>query len=143
MPDVAREIHIWPIRVYFEDTDAGGVVYYANYLKFAERARTEILRSAGFDHRTLADTYGLQFVVRSCVLDFTAPARLDDALEVRSQIVTMGGASFTIRQEVFRSVEMLARADVRLACIDKTMRPVRLPAPLKRILEPHKSHKTI
>lgn len=135
--------HVWPIRVYFEDTDAGGVVYYANYLKFAERARTEILRSAGFDHRALADEHGLQIVVKSCALDFIAPARLDDALEVRSQITTMGGASFTIRQEVFRSGEILARADVRLACVDTRLRPARLPAALKRILEPHKSHKAI
>ena len=136
-------VHVWPIRVYFEDTDAGGVVYYANYLKFAERARTEILRRAGFDHRMLAETHGRQIVVKSCALDFVAPARLDDALEVRSQIAMIRGASFTIRQEVFRSEELLARADVRLACVDQRLRPKPLPAALRQALEPHKSHKAI
>jgi acyl-CoA thioester hydrolase len=137
------QTHIWPIRVYFEDTDAGGVVYYANYLKFAERARTEILRAAGFDHRALADTYGRQIVVRSCACDFMLPARLDDALEVRSQLVMIRGASFTIRQDIFRSEELLARLDVRLACVDPHLRPAPLPPALRQALEPHKSHKAI
>src|SRR5579863_10036206 len=79
----------WPIRVYYEDTDAGGVVYYANYLKFAERARSEILRAAAFDHGLLAADHGVGVVVRSCTIDFLSPARLDDALEVRSRIATM------------------------------------------------------
>lgn len=144
-------VHVWPIRVYFEDTDAGGVVYYANYLKFAERARTEMLRAAGFDHRTLADAHGRQIVVRSCAVDFIAPARLDDALEVRSQITMIRGASFTIRQEVFRPArsaraepdQLLARVDVKLACVDLGFRPASLPAALRSALEPHKSHKAI
>jgi acyl-CoA thioester hydrolase len=134
MPDAAGITHIWPIRVYFEDTDAGGVVYYANYLKFAERARSEILRGLGFDHQRLALEFGLQIVVKSCAIEFAAPARLDDALEVRSRIVTMGGASFTIRQEVFRSGERLAQAEIRLACVGTDLRPARLPAALKRAL---------
>ena len=135
--------HVWPIRVYFEDTDAGGVVYYANYLKFAERARTEMLREAGYDHVRLAAEHGLSIVVRSCAIDFVAPGRLDDALEVRSRIVTMGGASFTIRQEIHRADVLLARAEIRLACVDAGIRPARLPAAVRRALEPHKSHKTI
>jgi acyl-CoA thioester hydrolase len=134
--DAGGVTHIWPIRVYFEDTDAGGVVYYANYLKFAERARTEMLRAGGFDHAGLADGHGVQIIVRRCAIDFLAPARLDDALEVRSRIVTMGGASFTIRQEIFRADAMLARAEVRLACVDRTMRPARLPLSVKHALEP-------
>jgi len=136
MPDIdaAGITHIWPIRVYFEDTDAGGVVYYANYLKFAERARTEILRAGGFDHRRLAQEFGLQIVVKSCTVDFAAPARLDDALEVRSRIVTMGGASFTIRQEIFRSGAKLAQAEIRLACAGMDLRPARLPPALKHAL---------
>src|ERR1700732_3786879 len=95
-------IHVWPIRVYFEDTDAGGVVYHTNYLKFAERARTELMRAAGFDHTELAKDYCVLCVVRHCAMEFFAPARLDDALEVRSRVTTMGGASLKIRQEVFR-----------------------------------------
>jgi acyl-CoA thioester hydrolase len=126
--------HVWPIRVYFEDTDAGGVVYYANYLKFAERARTELLRQAGFDHNSLAKEHGLQIVVRNCAVAYITPARLDDALEVRSLITTIGGASFSIRQEVFRLETRLAVAEVRLACIDLAFRPARMPAVLRRLL---------
>jgi acyl-CoA thioester hydrolase len=126
--------HVWPIRVYYEDTDAGGVVYYANYLKFAERARTEMLRGDGFDHPTLAADHRVQVVVKSCMVDFIAPARLDDALEVRSSVATLGGASFTLRQEIFRDGTLLVTTDVRLACVDMTMRPVRLPKMLQQIL---------
>jgi acyl-CoA thioester hydrolase len=126
--------HVWPIRVYYEDTDAGGVVYYANYLKFAERARTEMLRTAGFDHVAMAAEHGVQIVVRSAAIEFIAPARLDDALEVRSRIAIMGGASFTIRQEVFRAGTLLAAADIRLACVDSLLRPARLPPGLKLAL---------
>ena len=141
-------VHSWPVRVYYEDTDAGGVVYYANYLKFAERARTEILRQGGFDHGRLEQELGLLIVVRSCAIDFLAPARLDDALEVRSRIANLGGASFMIRQEIFRTDknladEILAHADVRLVCVDGDMRPVRLPPVLRQALEPYKSHTTI
>ncbi len=126
--------HSWPIRVYFEDTDAGGVVYYANYLKFAERARTELLRRAGFDHIRLAKEHGAQIVVRSCAVEYIAPARLDDALEVHSRITTIGGASFMIRQEVFRMETLLAVAVVKLACVDSAFRPARMPTVLRRLL---------
>ena len=126
--------HRWPIRVYYEDTDAGGIVYYANYLKFAERARTEMLRQAGFDHGRLLKEHGVLIVVRRCALDCHAPAQLDDDLEVRSRIVTMGGASFSIRQEICRSETLLAALEVRLACVDADMRPARLPHGLKLAL---------
>lgn len=134
------DAHIWPIRVYFEDTDAGGVVYHGNYLKFAERARTELMRSAGFDHTELAKDYGVLIVVRHCAIEFIAPARLDDALEVRSQVTTIGGASLTIRQEVFRPMpeesadKMLVAVELRLACVSTDLRPTRLPAKLKQAL---------
>jgi acyl-CoA thioester hydrolase len=136
----AGPIHSWPIRVYYEDTDAGGVVYYANYLKFAERARTELLRAGGFDHTLLMQDHGVQIVVRNCTAEYILPARLDDALEVRSRITTMGGVSFTIRQEVLRPATDEARTnplvvvEVRLACIDAEFRPARLPAMLKTAL---------
>ena len=137
---MAENIHVWPIRVYFEDTDAGGVVYHGNYLKFAERARTELMRAGGFDHSGLAKEHGVLIVVRDCTMEFIAPARLDDALEVRSRITTMGGASLTIRQEVFRPMpetggdRLLVRLELRLACIDREFRPARLPVVLKRVL---------
>jgi acyl-CoA thioester hydrolase len=133
-------VHTWPIRVYFEDTDAGGVVYHGNYLKFAERARTELMRAGGFDHSGLAKEHGVLIVVRDCTMEFIAPARLDDALEVRSQITTIGGASLSIRQEVFRPMpetggdKLLVRVELRLACIDREFRPARLPNALKRAL---------
>jgi acyl-CoA thioester hydrolase len=132
--------HSWPLRVYYEDTDAGGVVYYANYLKFAERARTELLRAGGFDHTALLQDHGVQIVVRNCTAEYILPARLDDALEVRSRITNMGGVSFTIRQEILRPATDEARAnplvvvEVRLACIDAEFRPARLPAMLKTAL---------
>jgi acyl-CoA thioester hydrolase len=132
--------HTWPIRVYFEDTDAGGVVYHGNYLKFAERARTELMRAGGFDHSGLAKEHGVLIVVRDCTMEFIAPARLDDALEVRSRITTIGGASLSIRQEVFRPMpetggdRLLVAIELRLACIDQEFRPARLPPALKRAL---------
>ena len=140
--DVLRLVkaHVWPIRVYFEDTDAGGVVYHGNYLKFAERARTELMRAAGFDHSGLAKEHGVLIVVRHCAIEFIAPARLDDALEVRSRITTLGGASLTMRQEVFRPMAekgddtMLVAIDLRLACIRTDFRPARLPAALRKAL---------
>ena len=136
----ARPTHVWPIRVYFEDTDAGGVVYHGNYLKFAERARTELMRAGGFDHTELAKEHGVLIVVRDCTMEFIAPARLDDALEVQSRVITIGGASLTIRQEVFRPMpeaggdKLLVRLDLRLACIDREFRPARLPPALKHAL---------
>lgn len=132
--------HVWPIRVYYEDTDAGGVVYYANYLKFAERARTELLRAGGFDHTALMKDHGVQIVVRNCTAEYILPARLDDALEVHSRIINMGGVSFTIRQEILRtasdesSTNPIVVVEVRLACIDAEFKPARLPSALKTAL---------
>jgi acyl-CoA thioester hydrolase len=139
-PGPPRAVHVWPVRVYYEDTDAGGVVYHATYLRFAERGRTEMLRAAGFDHRSLLADHGVQMVVRSCAVEFIAPARLDDALEVHSRIATMGAASVTIRQEIYRLDAgetvgaPLTTADLRLACIDASFRPARLPEALRRAL---------
>ena len=138
--EVDLPTHTWPVRVYFEDTDAGGVVYHGNYLKFAERARTELLRAGGFDHTGLAKEHAVLIVVRDCTMEFIAPARLDDALEVRTRITTIGGASFTMRQEVSRPMpeaggnKLLVRLDLRLACIDREFRPARLPPALKHAL---------
>jgi acyl-CoA thioester hydrolase len=137
--------HIWPIRVYFEDTDAGGVVYHVNYLKFAERARTELMRAAGCEHTELAKDYGVLIVVRHCAIEYIAPARLDDALEVRSHVTTVKGASLTIRQEIFlnmpetggdssNAAKLLVTLDLRLACVSTDLRPARLPPKLKQVL---------
>ena len=93
--------HSFPIRVYYEDTDAGGVVYYANYLKFAERARTEWLRAVGLHQSELARDDGVLFMVRRCTMDFLASARLDDALRVQSHLKEMGKVRMTMQQSIF------------------------------------------
>jgi acyl-CoA thioester hydrolase len=119
---------IWPVRVYYEDTDAGGIVFYANYLKFFERARTEWLRACGVDQRHLDENAGLVFVVRRTALDYTAPARLDDLLTIASRIDRLGGASVDFTQEVWRGDELLATGAIRVACVARaTLKPVALP----------------
>ncbi len=120
--------HVFPFRVYYEDTDAAGIVYYANYLKFAERARTEMLRARGFDHRQLDAEDGVAFAVRACSADYLLPARLDDALEVRTRVTHVGGATLEADQDITREDAVLTRLKVRLACINRAGRPVRIPA---------------
>jgi acyl-CoA thioester hydrolase len=120
------------VRVYYEDTDAGGVVYYANYLKFAERGRTEALRAAGIEQRALAESEGVQFVVRRVEADFRAPARLDDDLEVVTRTVDIGGASLTMDQTIRRGDETLVTLRVTICSVGaqgpRDGRPVRMPA---------------
>jgi acyl-CoA thioester hydrolase len=106
------------VRVYYEDTDAGGVVYYANYLKYLERARTELLRGLGFEQHQLAGEAGLAFAVRSLSVEYLKPARLDDLLEVATRIEALGRAQVTFAQSVVRAEETLLTATVRVACLD-------------------------
>ena len=128
--------HVYPVRVYYEDTDAGGVVYHSNYLRFAERARTELLREAGIDHVTLMTENGLMFAVRRCEAEYVKPARLDDALEVRTRCVEATGASFWLEQLIQRAGETLVELKLRLACLTADGRPARLPERLKAMLGP-------
>ncbi len=125
---------IWPTRVYWEDTDAGGVVYHASYLRFMERARTEWLRALGFDQSRLRADTGLAMLVRDMQIDFHAPARLDDVLDVTVQIECARAASLIFRQSVLRRESPqrpLVQASVRIACVDvDRMRPAPLPAEL-------------
>src|SRR3954447_22979409 len=127
-PHDARSF-VHPVRVYYEDTDAAGIVYYANYLKFAERARTELLRHLGFSQERLRATGGPVFAVKRCEVDFVAPARLDDELVVESRLMTLGGASLEVDQRVKRGGSDLARLLVRVACVTLNGRPTRLPGP--------------
>ena len=129
--------HVFALRVYYEDTDAGGIVYYANYLKFAERARTELLRLAGFEQSELSRRHRVLLTVRGCTVDYRAPARLDDLLEVRSRLTRLAGATLEARQSIRRGGETLAELGLRVACVRADGRPTRLPAPLKRALEPY------
>jgi len=121
----------WPVRVYYEDTDAGGIVFYANYLKFFERARTEWLRACGVDQRRLAGQTGTLFVVRRTALEYHAPARLDDLLTIVSQIGRLGRASVDFVQEAWRGETLLAAGSIRVACVDgATLRPAAIPDPV-------------
>lgn len=128
------EFH-WPLRVYYEDTDCGGVVYYANYLKFMERARTEWLRAYGFEQDILREEHGVIFAVRSVAIDYLRPARFNDALRVSVRPQEVGRASVTVAQEVTRAdgTDLLARADVRLACLEaKSFRPRPIPTSMRK-----------
>ncbi|WP_449371563.1 tol-pal system-associated acyl-CoA thioesterase [Thiomonas sp.] len=124
----------WPVRVYWEDTDAGGIVYYANYLKFFERARTEWLRSLGLVQSKLAAQTGLAFVVAEMHLRYSAPAKLDDALQIQLRLQELGSASLTVAQQAWRCdaqgalVALLCEATVRVGCVAaSTLRPSRMP----------------
>lgn len=131
-------VFTWPVRVYWEDTDAGGVVYYANYLKFLERARSEWLRALGLSQTELAQGDGVLFVVRHVAVEFLAPARFDDRLEVRSVLEELGGASLTFMQQVWRGDRLLLTARVRIACVrGADFRPARIPPHvIQRLVKP-------
>ncbi|MEK6551529.1 MAG: tol-pal system-associated acyl-CoA thioesterase [Pseudomonadota bacterium] len=115
--DPAAEFHL-PVRVYYEDSDAGGVVYYANYLRFMERARTEWLRALGLEQDELSRDPGVVFAVRACTLEFRKPARFNDLLAVTVRVAHRGGASLTFAQQVRREGEVLCEGEVRIACLD-------------------------
>ncbi len=126
------EPHCWPVRVYWEDTDASGVVYHANYLRWFERGRTEWLRALGYDQDKLMREVGIAFTVASIDIQYRRPARLDDQLEVVTDIAELKNVSLSFSQTLRRVAapdEMLAKAIVRVACIDsKTFMPKRIPA---------------
>jgi acyl-CoA thioester hydrolase len=132
---ISGRVHVFPLRVYYEDTDAAGIVYYANYLKFAERARTEMMHLLDGGYKDLIAERKLAFAVRHCEVDFLAPARLDDVLEVRSSVMETGGASVTARQIIRRGHAELTRLNVRLACVDGRGRAMRIPARIRAALE--------
>lgn len=124
---------LWPVRVYWEDTDAGGVVYYANYLRFLERCRTEWLRSQGLSQQELASVRGVQFMVLEVKIDYRAPARLDDLLTVSCAMQPEGRTTVRFAQQIWRGepcapgAELLVEAEVRVVCVDaKTLRPRRI-----------------
>ncbi|BAU49864.1 4-hydroxybenzoyl-CoA thioesterase [Sulfurifustis variabilis] len=125
-----------PVRIYYEDTDAGGVVYYANYLRYMERARTEWLRALGFEQDRLIANEGVIFAVRSARLEFVKPARFNDVLNVGVRVAARGGASLTFAQTIVREGATVCEGEVRVACLDaKTFAPRALPAALAQRLE--------
>jgi acyl-CoA thioester hydrolase len=127
--------HSWPIRVYYEDTDLAGIVYYANYLRFIERARSEMVRAAGIDQVAMKQA-GLVFAVRRVVADYLSPARYDDQLEVRTRLTDVKGASFAMPQEVWRGETRLFAAHVSIVVLNTEGRATRLPAELRACLAP-------
>lgn len=125
----------WPVRVYYEDTDAGGVVFYANYLKFYERARTEMLRDMGFEQDKLIEQESVIFVVRSVEVDYLKPAKFNEMISVSAELSLVKSASLTFEQIITRGDEVLSKAKIRIACLDaKSMRPKYIPDKLKRAL---------
>ena len=126
----------WPVRVYYEDTDAAGVVYYANYLRYFERARTEWLRAAGFEQTDLATQFGIVFVVRSINVEYLLPARFNDALSIYVELGSVGASQIILKQRVLHeNSSLLVEATVRLACVNMVaMKAVRIPKSLSAAL---------
>jgi acyl-CoA thioester hydrolase len=121
----------WPVRVYYEDTDAGGVVFYANYLRFFERARTEMLRAKGFEQDELIKDPGIIFVVRSVQLDYLKPARFNEQIMVSAEVAQAKKTNFVFTQEITRGDDLLCKGEVRIACLDvEKLRPKVIPAPI-------------
>lgn len=137
-PSISGENRLFslPVRVYYEDTDAAGVIYYANYLRYCERARTEWLRAAGFEQQTLLTEQRLGFVVRSVAGDYLSAGMLDDALHVTTAVESLRGASLVFVQEVMRGTEVLFRGRFVIACVNlDKKRPTPLPADMRKKLE--------
>lgn len=134
-------VHQFRVRVYYEDTDAGGIVYHANYLNFAERARTEFLRLCDIGQHEMRQADGAGFAVRRCEIDYRMPARLDDVLEVRTTVRELRGARVSAVQAIHMvrgegvAEDWMVRLDLQLACVNQQGRPVRLPARIRAAFE--------
>lgn len=126
----------WPVRVYYEDTDSGGVVYYANYLKFMERARTEWLRDLGFEQDRLRDGHGVLFAVHRCAIEYHRPARFNDELIATAAVKEYRRTALTFEQSVRRGDEILTRGEIRVVCMDAdTFRPKPIPEPMLTMIQ--------
>jgi acyl-CoA thioester hydrolase len=124
------------VRVYWEDTDAGGIVFYANYLKFFERARTEWLRALGHSQQEMVDTTGCMFVVQDTHVRYLRPARLDDLLVITVDVTERGKASLRIRQQAWCTDRLLAEGEIRIGCVERaSMKPSRIPGPILEAIE--------
>jgi tol-pal system-associated acyl-CoA thioesterase len=131
---VTKEFSL-PLRFYIEDTDAGGIVYYVNYLKFMERARTEYMRTLGFGKKFIFN-HDLMFVVKDAHIDYRQPAQLDDELVATASVSQLGGASMVMQQSVRRNAEILATATIKIASVDRVkLKPLRIPAEMRQRLQ--------
>jgi len=127
-------IHQFRLRVYYEDTDLAGIVYYANYLKFIERARSEFVRGLGIDQSVLKDRDGLVFAVRRVEADYLSPAKFDDQLDVETAVLSVSGARLVLKQDVKRDETVLFSADVTLIALKEDGRAARLPANIRLVM---------
>lgn len=126
----------FPIRIYYEDTDAGGIVYYANYLKYAERARTEFLRHLGINQQEMLKNQECGFVVRNCNINYKSPARLDDALNITCKVTELKGASLKMEQKLYREDTIICEIEITLVFLSlATMRPSKIPAEIGSLLQ--------
>ena len=125
------------LKVYYEDTDAGGVVYYANYLKFLERARTEALVTLGFNNKKIKQDFGSLIVVKSCNIEYKIPARLEDDLSIRSFVKSITKTSFFMNQFITRGENLIAEAKIHLVFVNKEGRPMRIPDSLFEDFKPY------
>jgi len=125
--------HKLKIRVYYEDTDAAGIVYHASYLRFAERGRTEMMRDAGFEHARIFRDDGIAFAVVAMNISYKAPAKIDDLLTVRSKITRVGGASMDMQQDIYNGERLTTEMKVTLVCVGPGLKAVRLPAEIRKI----------
>ena len=129
-------VHHWPIRIYYEDTDSGDVVYHSNYLKFMERARTEWLRDFKIDQKALKDNLNLMFVVHKIDIKFVRPAVFNDEIEVQTKLEKLGSVKIELEQKIFRSSELLIESRVVVASVDSiSMKPMRIPNEIKLLME--------
>ena len=126
--------HVHGLRVYYEDTDVAGIVYYANHLKYAERARTEMMRASGASYSEMIETFDTAFAVSRCEVDYLKPARLDDLLSVETRVLEVGAAVVDLDQRIAREGELLACLKIRIACLNRKGRPQRLPDPVRAAL---------
>ncbi len=123
------------VKIYYEDTDAGGVVYYANYLKFLERARSEVIYSLGYTNSSILERFGVLLIVKSCNIEYKKPARFEDTLEIISEIKSFTKTSFLMKQSILRNNKIISDAEIHLVSVDKNGKPSKIPEDLKKKLE--------
>ena len=125
----------YKVKVFYEDTDAGGVVYYANYLKFFERARTEAIAEIGLSNKKLLKENGILIIVKSCKIEYKKPAKLEDKLEIKSSIISISKTSFKMKQKAYKDQELITDCEIHLVIVDKKGKPSKIPNLLKKKLE--------
>ena len=123
------------VKIYYEDTDSGGVVYYANYLKFLERARSEAIYSLGFTNLSLLEKYNILLIVKSCNIEYKKPAKFEDILDINSEVISLTKTSFKMKQNILRKGELITEANVHLVAVNKNGKPSKIPNDLKKYLE--------